>query len=332
MNKVNTLIIGAGISGLLAAHTLQRLAIGTFHIIDKGRSPGGRFATRRIATGTFDHGAQFFTARSEEFQALVAQWEEKGWIRPWFTEKHPRYVGEGGMNRLAKRLAEGVPVDYQCEVTRISASDNGGYVVEGMHTGTRQLFHWQADTVLLTSPLPQSVKLLDAGGHLLTGEQREVLNRAKYVPTLGVLLKVNGEVNVPHGYLREPKRGMISWIADNQQKGISASGAITVHMDHDWSKRYFEEVDDAIVEQALPLIREVAGHEWTTEEVQVKRWRYAQVEHPIQRDFLDIGTAHSLVLAGDAFAGQEETTATRVEHAVLSGIRAGEYIAKHQKE
>ncbi|NBW91636.1 MAG: FAD-dependent oxidoreductase, partial [Actinobacteria bacterium] len=46
-------VIGAGLAGLMAAQELHREG---HHVvlIDKGRSPGGRLATRRIGGATLD--------------------------------------------------------------------------------------------------------------------------------------------------------------------------------------------------------------------------------------------------------------------------------------
>ena len=66
------LIIGGGISGLIAATVLRRTGINAT-ILDKGRGVGGRLATRRIShpsygEGTFDYGAQYFTVSNSIFQ------------------------------------------------------------------------------------------------------------------------------------------------------------------------------------------------------------------------------------------------------------------------
>ena len=67
------LVVGAGLSGLIAARELQKNGISTA-IVDKGTSVGGRLATRRIAGGVADHGAQFFTARTNIFKAEIDEW------------------------------------------------------------------------------------------------------------------------------------------------------------------------------------------------------------------------------------------------------------------
>ncbi len=60
-------VVGAGISGLAAAHRLSAAGWRVV-VMDEGSEVGGRMATHRIGNGTFDHGAQFFTVRSERFE------------------------------------------------------------------------------------------------------------------------------------------------------------------------------------------------------------------------------------------------------------------------
>ena len=89
---MNVVVIGAGLSGLMAAKSLQVQGHKVL-VVDKGRSVGGRLATRRIGTATLDHGAQFFTVRSEEFAKHVDAWLQqvscvngaKGLRRPMAT-------------------------------------------------------------------------------------------------------------------------------------------------------------------------------------------------------------------------------------------------------
>ena len=54
-------VIGGGLSGLVCAG--QWIERGrSVEVFDKARGPGGRMATRRRDTSTFDHGAPFFSA------------------------------------------------------------------------------------------------------------------------------------------------------------------------------------------------------------------------------------------------------------------------------
>jgi len=56
-------------------------------VFDKSRGVGGRLCTRRGEDWQADHGAQYFTARSPEFRALVAEWLEAGVVAEWRPQR-----------------------------------------------------------------------------------------------------------------------------------------------------------------------------------------------------------------------------------------------------
>ena len=62
MNPASAAVIGAGLAGIACA---QRLAGAGWQlrVFESQRAPGGRIATRRFEAASFDHGAQYFTAR-----------------------------------------------------------------------------------------------------------------------------------------------------------------------------------------------------------------------------------------------------------------------------
>ena len=117
------LILGAGLAGLKAARDLQAGGRRVL-VLDKGRGVSGRAATRRWDGVPVDHGAQFFTARSEDFRAQVADWLARGVCFEWAKgfhqwdddgrgvrapdlkhDDHPRYACRAGMSALGKDLA-----------------------------------------------------------------------------------------------------------------------------------------------------------------------------------------------------------------------------------
>lgn len=92
MKKISScLIVGAGISGLLAARTLVERGI-RVTLIEKSMGVGGRMATRRMSKGVCDHGAQFISVGSPEFGTLLAGWQQLGLVTPW-AEKFPDLLG-----------------------------------------------------------------------------------------------------------------------------------------------------------------------------------------------------------------------------------------------
>ena len=68
--KNSCIIIGAGLSGLVAAHELVKNNWEVL-VLDKGRGVGGRLATRRAAEAKFDHGAQYFSTKTPDFQSFA---------------------------------------------------------------------------------------------------------------------------------------------------------------------------------------------------------------------------------------------------------------------
>ena len=77
------LIIGTGMAATALANTLAGKARVT--LIEKSRGFGGRMATRRREGFEFDHGAQVFPARSQDFQQFLARPIESACIEAGHT-------------------------------------------------------------------------------------------------------------------------------------------------------------------------------------------------------------------------------------------------------
>ena len=77
-DSFDALVVGAGVAGLLAATELAAAGCRVI-VLEKSRGIGGRMATRRLGGAVCDHGAQFFTVRTEEFGAV------SGPTGPWAT-------------------------------------------------------------------------------------------------------------------------------------------------------------------------------------------------------------------------------------------------------
>ena len=77
----NIAIIGAGLSAPTLATILKSSA--NISVFEKSRSVSGRMSTRRAGLYHFDHGAQFFRAKSPGFKAFIHPMIEQGIIGPW---------------------------------------------------------------------------------------------------------------------------------------------------------------------------------------------------------------------------------------------------------
>ena len=74
-------VIGAGLSGLTVANQLKQHADVT--VFEKSRGTSGRLSTRRAEPFIFDHGAQFFTAKTDAFKSHIKPLIEAGIVAPW---------------------------------------------------------------------------------------------------------------------------------------------------------------------------------------------------------------------------------------------------------
>lgn len=309
-------IVGAGLAGLTAAH---RLVAGGHEVtlLDKGRSPGGRLATRRLSGAHLDHGAQFFTVRSPQFQKSIESLLERGIVREWCrgfgpTDGHPRYVVDGGMNALAKHLAGGL--DVRCEQMVFAlrpAQEAAGWTVV-----VDDASEHPADAVIVTCPVPQAVSLL------ITAEIEVpmALMRLDYDRTLSLLAVLDRSPGLPApGGLQSPD-DTFSFIGDHAARGISAVPALTFHANPAWSLARWDDPPDethaALRRAAAPWLGGA-----TIVESNLKRWRFATPTTIWPDACWRADTVAPMVMAGDAFAGP------RVEGAYLSGLAAADAVA-----
>jgi hypothetical protein len=321
VSQLNTdvLIVGAGLSGLLAAADLQASG---FHplIVDKGRGVGGRLASRRIGSATFDHGAQFITARTPRFAALLSEWKGLGFVTEWYrgtNAEHIHWRGVGSMTSVPKHLAKSLNVRLEMKMTALKQESS----------------HWlatfengetiAANAVLLTAPVPQSLALLDAGGVALEASMREQLEAAEYEPCLAVMAVLDAPSKTPQpGFIRFDE-GPIAWLADNRVKGVSAASAVTIHATPAYSSSHWEddrqEIGRRLLEAAAPWL----GSEVV--EFQVHAWRYARPKVERDQPCLALNPSPPLLIAGDAFGGP------RVEGAALSGWAAAKVLKELQR-
>lgn len=323
-------IVGGGIAGLMAATLLNSNGM-SVRILDKGRGIGGRLATRRMehpetGTAVFDYGAQYFTARNPQFQSFVNDWLQEQIIEEWsdgFYDQsggfkstlEPRYRGVVSNRDIAKQLATSFEVHTSTKVQHIEYVNRTWAV----HTDSGSVF--EADTLLLTPPVPQTLELLRQSSITLNPLHMERLKSIEYAPCFTLLGVLSSESAIPHPGGLWLDGDPLAWIADNRKKGISPkSHAVTVHAGPDFSKLYFEvdpqRVADEMITAAMPYVRsEIIRHH-------IHRWKYATPLVTHGEPYLSNDSPGPLFMAGDSFGGK------RVEGAAMSGIEAARSIVE----
>ncbi|NNE74117.1 MAG: NAD(P)-binding protein [Acidimicrobiales bacterium] len=302
--STDVVIVGAGIAGLSAARRLHR-AGRSVRVFDKGRGVGGRMATRRIGGARFDHGAQFFTVRSDAFRSVVDQAIADGVVLEWcrgFSDDgdgYPRFRGANGMTDLAKWLGTGLDVVTAEKVTDLHDHPATAYVV--------------------TSPVPQTIELLAASRIRLDPDSASVLHALTYDPTMAVLVHLDGPSQIPTPGGRHDPDATFSFVADNHAKGISREPAVTLHINPELSRLRWDDADEQVIADMLEAARPHIGPARVLA-AQLMRWRYATPLNPHPQPSLLVATDPVVVLGGDAFGGP------KVEGAFRSGQAAADAV------
>ncbi len=294
-------------------------------VFEKSPQVGGRMATLRLGSATFDLGAQFFTVRSERFGSLVDEWLEAGVAQEWTRgfadaqgrhnrDGYPRYRGLQGMTSIPTHLARGL--DLRTGQTVVEVNARG----EAWEVRTESGAQETGAALLLTAPVPQSLALAGSGNFELPMEARRRLDRISYDPCLALSVVVDGPTGVPEPGGVQIKGEPLDWIGDNKRKGISEAPGITIHAGPGWSREHFDADEAEITASLLRFAGNQLGFDPVPRvvETSLTRWRYSWVSRSHPEPCLLASETPPLLFAGDAFGG------AKVEGAALSGLTAAD--------
>lgn len=320
-------IIGAGLAGLTLATRLRETA--SVLIVEKSRGLGGRLATRRAGNYEFDHGAQYLTARSQEFRrflrehftgAQLQDWQprtltlsegEKPYRRPWFE---PHWVGVPAMSSLGKELARGLEVELQVRVNALQR-DAAGWQLQLDDGSRRGPFDW----VVTTAPAPQSLALLPEA---FAGHQQ--LQQVRMSACFALMLGFEQTPTLPFqaARLKDP---VLGWLALNSHKpGRAAGASLLVQSNNHWADEHLERPEDWVQAQLLGRLAKLVPGLPDAKHVALHRWRFAATTTPLEEDFL-LDDTLQLAACGDWCRGG------RVEAAFTSADRLAQALLDRQQ-
>ncbi|MBU3679760.1 MAG: FAD-binding protein [Candidatus Kapabacteria bacterium] len=313
---MNTLVIGAGICGLTAARILKDAGYNVV-VVDKGRGIGGRMATRRTGDAVFDHGAQFVTARTEWFNAVLAECQRNDHADIWYggteDDTHTRWRGTHGMTSIPKHLSEGLDVRTSTQVTSVSFRD------ALWHVECSEGHAFTANACILTAPVPQALTLLDAGGVALSIDDRRALENLTYERCFAVMATLAHPLSV---HLERPLApaapSPIALISDNYAKGISPVPCLTIHSTPEFALHYWENDRAETLTMLVAATHDVLQCDII--DASIHGWKFSRPERQHSAPCLAPADLPGLVVAGDAFGGP------RIEGAALSGKAAADHI------
>ena len=273
-------IIGAGIAGLTLAKLLGEFC--EIVVFEKSTGVGGRMASRRFEDFHFDHGAQFFTARSPFFKRFlqpyinsgkVAQWTprvltfnglSKPWKRDWFE---PHYVGMPTMSGLCKAIAQDITLVRSSHVMRIGTLRDA-WQLHFLDGGTSDEFDW----VISAIPAPQARNLLP-----VEFARRDALDEVTLSSCFALLLGFN-EIPLWNFDAARLDHPVLQWLSCERSRPERRGGfAVTVLSSNAWADEHWESVDQIIIDTMLEALNAVIPNGFgNIAHCQLKRWRFAK--------------------------------------------------------
>jgi predicted NAD/FAD-dependent oxidoreductase len=314
MSEVRIAVIGAGMAGRACAHELAR-ADAKVTVYERSRGLGGRLATRRRGQLSFDHGAQFVTARSHPFARYTETALRAGALEAW----RPRimeddrawpapiddwWVGQPGMSAAVRPLARSVEVLSGIAVHELLPGQRGW---ELQTDSGRQDRVYRA--VAVAVPAPQACTLL--GPH---GRTFRHLTEVRMAPCWAGMFAFDPPIDAG-AEARRWTQGPLTWAACNSSKAgrPAAPQCWVVHASSTWSREHLEMDAAGAALLLLQAFEQCIGRELPAPVyLDAHRWRHAQVEQPL-------GLSCLVDLESNAGACGDWCIAPRVEAAFESG-------------
>ena len=329
METFDCLIVGSGICGLAAANVINNNGINLL-VVDKGRGIGGRIASRRVdfnnKTAVFDYGAQYFTVRESSLINKIDDLIDNEIIKVWsngfddnkITKKEKHFIGINNMRQFTKHISQNLNINQSTKVNRIKWYENHWSVYYENDENIK------SKTLLLTCPIPQSLKLLEDSKIDIDKNLKSNLEEIKYDPCIAILGICDQISSIPEPGGMIIEEGPISWIADNLKKGISPEvPTVTIHLSSEYSTRFWDMENSMIFDEVNKIISESMDIGCSIVDYQIHKWLYSKPVNFYKDPFAHILNPGPIYFAGDAFHSG------RVEGAYISGETVGNYISKN---
>ena len=312
-------IIGAGLAGLTAANILKKNSEVT--VFEKNSCIGGRLSTKYAGDYVFDQGAQFFTARSKEFNDFINILQSKGCVKSWnpifaefdgsnllrtdkWTDTYPHFVGVPNMNAIGKHLSQDLNLHSNTSISNISYGSE-----HTLHTSNSDKYEG-FDWVILSAPAEQTLSLLTKN---IKGYQ-EIANK-KMIGCFTLMLGFDYPLDI----IWEAaliKNANISWISVVNSKPMrTGKHNLVIHSTNKWAQQHLENDSEEIKKLMLAEIERVLGLKLPqTEHIDLQRWRHVNIAKQQGSEFI-IDPVNKIAVCGDWFIRG------RVEAAFTSAIK-----------
>ena len=302
---MKTIIIGAGVAGLSAARILTQKGY-QVTVLDKGRGVGGRMSTRTIENAKVDHGAQYFSVKTLEFQAFISELQLENIASEWYLAQRDnvRYMGAKGMNTIPKKMASSLDILLNEKVI----------LIENNTVKTESGNVYDFDNLVITIPIPQVIDLFQNSKISFSEDDNTVITQIEYQPCIAVMAVLKEPTDIVSGGIILENQP-VAWIADNFQKGITETPTATVHASAAYSVERFDDDLQEVAKDMLSSVNQYVKSE-NILSFQTHRWKFSNATKRFEKPFYQIENKN-IFLGGDGFG------MGNVEGAFLSGYYLG---------
>jgi hypothetical protein len=324
-------IIGAGISSAVISQKLSEISGFEVTIFDKSRGVGGRMSTRYTDKFSFDHGAQYFTARDDRFKEFLSNYIDSGIVQDWqgkfitlgeekpYKRDHfePHYVANPRMNMICKNIFRDKNLKLKTRIEKLSKDKDDKWTLYGDQGDLHENF----DLVISTIPCHQAIDVLPK-----EFEFYEQVSNAEIIGCYSFMLGFEGGKNLNINWsAAKVKNSPVGWISVNQSKpGRDKNNlSLLIQTTNEWAEENID-LDDNLVEKTITdeLKKLLSFDDSKLAQASYKslhRWRYAAVSRAVDKPYL-LDDQSNIAAAGDWCLG------ARVESAFLSGYELAKAI------
>ena len=300
------IIIGSGIAGISSSLKLKSYGINSI-ILDKGNFIGGRISTREVKIGSsssyFFHGAQFFTAKTDEFKKIISTGVNGKYIKEFGNFDPKRYRGNKTMREFLLSLSKELHIQQKVKIIGIKTDNN---IIKVLDNKIKEWISY--DGVISTLPAPQNCELLNQFPSL-----QKTLNTGSYHACIALMFtfdEIPSGLNTYYDFYKKP--GILSWMASGSNLNVW-----TAHTNEKFSDLNYHKDKNFLKEKIMSSIKQF----FFSSKIKFHSlhvWRYAKVAKKCLGPQID--PKYPVAIAGDFLEGPN------VEAAFISGNKAANLI------
>lgn len=288
-------------------------------------------STRYAGEFEFDHGAQFFIAKTPAFQDFLKPLVKAKIIAPWeanfceingktgkmtnqtkWDDTYPHYVGTPRMNVIGKHLAKQLTIHYTTHIKSFKKINQQWQ----LSTMNNQVIDLLFDWVITTTPNEQALSLLPT-----TFSHYKAIQNIKMLPCFALMLGLTKPLSLPFNAALV-RHTNISWISCNNTKpGRKQAPTLLVHASNAWAESVALQDRLQVKNQMLQTLQDLIDQTLNMAHSDIHYWKYANCPKQTTSPFY-LDTNQQLAAIGDwCIQG-------RVEAAFTSGFKLAQELKK----